>query len=214
MRNWAPNATFEELRQKLEDLSRPARLDGYLQGGIDVLYAAAWVDADACEALVVGRSADRGRDRAGHPAVLQLHGRSAHAASTPDVFAHFRHGFPRPDYKESAALIALSGTAEVSDVKTDANGYFEQDSSLDLHLKSIAPGAVDINEAELIRTYHGWFWDDRLTQMLDPGDIFSGQPAHMAAGADYHGTRGDSEWALTHYIARLRATDLRRRRAI
>ena len=65
---------------------------------------------------------------------------------------------------------------------------------------------MDINEAELIRTYHGWFWDDRLTQMLDPGDIFSGQPAHMAAGADYHRTRGDSEWALTHYIARLRAT--------
>ena len=56
--------------------------------------------------------------------------------STPDVFAHFRHGFPRPVYKESAALIALSGTAEVSDVKTDANGYFEQDSSLDLHLKA------------------------------------------------------------------------------
>ena len=31
--------------------------------------------------------------------------------------------------------------------------------------------------------------------------------AHMAAGADYHGTRSDTEWALTHYVARVRATD-------
>ena len=92
-------------------------------------------------------------------------------------------------------------------MKTDGDGYFQQDSSLDLHLENIAPGAVDIDEAELIRTYHGWFWDDRLTKMLDPGDIFSGQPAQMAPGADYHGTRSDTEWALTHYIARVRATD-------
>ena len=84
---------------------------------------------------------------------------------------------------------------------------------MDLHLKSIAPGAVDINEAELIRTYHGWFWDDRLTQMLDPGD------AILRPTGAHGGRRGlprdarRQRVSVTRYIARLRATNLQRRRA-
>ena len=207
--SWAPSATFEELRQELEDLpGRLVSIDTFKEGS-DTLYAAAWVDADDAFAKLWWWGAAQTADEIelDIPLYCSYMVEARTRPLAPDVFAHFRHGFPRPDYKESAALVELSGTAEVSDVKTDANGYFEEDSSLDLHLKSIAPGAVDIVEAELIRTYHGWFWDDRVTQMLDPGDIFSGQPAHMAAGADYHGTRGDGEWALAHYVARVRATD-------
>ncbi len=207
--SWAPSATFEELRQELEDLpGRLVSIDTFKEGS-DTLYAAAWVDADDAFAKLWWWGAAQTADEIelDIPLYCSYMVEARTRPLTPDVFAHFRHGFPRPDYKEGAALVELSGSAEVTDVKTDANGYFEQDSSLDLHLKSIAPGAVDIVEAELIRTYHGWFWDDRVTQMLDPGDIFSGQPAHMAAGADYHGTRGDGEWALAHYVARVRATD-------
>jgi len=209
--NWAPSATFEELRQKLEDMpGRLVSIDTFKEGS-DVLYAAAWVDAKDAFAKLWWWGAAQTADEINIdiPLYCSYMVEARTRPSAPDVLAHFRHGFPRPDYKESAALVELSGTASVSDVKTDAYGYFEQDSSLDLHLKSIAPGTVDLVEAELIRTYHGWFWEDeyRLTKMLDPGQIFAGKSAQMAAGADYHGTGGDAEWALTHYVARVRATD-------
>jgi len=207
--SWTPGATFEQLRQKLEDLpGRLVSIDSF-KAGNDTHFAAAWVDAEDAFAKLwwwgVGQSADEIKMDIPLYCSYMVEARTLPASA--DDFAHFRHGFPRGDYRESAALVALSGTAAVSDVKTDVNGYFEQDSSLDLHLKSIAPGAVDIVAAELIRTYHGWFWPDRVTKMLDPGEIFSGKPAQMAAGADYQGTRPDSEWGLTHYIARVRATD-------
>ena len=206
---WAPSATFEELRQSLKDLpGRLVSIDTFTKGG-DTRFAAAWVDADDAFAKLwwwgVGQDADA--IDFDIPLYCSYMVEARTLPGSPDLLAHFRHGFPRDKYKESAGLVELSGTASISDVKTDGDGYFQQDSSLDLHLENIAPGAVDIDEAELIRTYHGWFWDDRLTKMLDPGDIFSGQPAQMAPGADYHGTRSDTEWALTHYIARVRATD-------
>ena len=94
------------------------------------------------------------------------------------IFAHFRHGFPRSEYKESAALVELSGSASVSDVTTDPNGYFVQSSAIDLHLKNIASDAVDITDADLIRTYNGWFWPDipwRLQPMFDPDQILSAE---------------------------------------
>ena len=206
---WAPDATFEDLRQELEDLpGRLVSIDTFEEGS-DTLFAAAWVDADDAFAKLWwwGVGQDAAEIKMDIPLFCSYMIEARTLPGSPDHFAHFRHGFPRSAYKESAALVALSGTASVSDVKTDSNGYFEQDSSLDLQLKSIAPGPVDLVEAELIRTYHGWFWDDRLTKMLDSGEIFSGKPAQMAGGVVYHGTRSDTEWALTHYIARVRATD-------
>jgi len=207
--SWAPSATFEQLRQELEDLpGRLVSIDSFQQGS-DTLFAAAWVDAADAFAKLWWWGV--GQDAAGIKMDIPLFCSYMVEARTlpasPLHFAHFRYGFPRSEYKESAALVALSGTAAVSDVKTASNGYFEQDSSLDLHLKNIAPSAVNIVEEELIRSYHGWFWDDRVTKLGDPKDIFSGQPAHMAAGADYHGKRADNEWGLTHYISRVRATD-------
>jgi hypothetical protein len=207
--NWTPNATFEQLRQKLEDFpGRLVSIDSFKQGS-QTRFAAAWVDAEDALAKLwwwgVGQDADE--IKMDIPLYCSFMVEARTLPGSPDHFAHFRHGFPRPAYKESAALIALSGTAVVSDVKTGSGGYFEQDSSLDLHLKSVASGTADIVEAELIRTYHGWFWADRVSEMLASGDIFSGQPAEIAQGADYHGTRGDGEWGLTHYIARARATD-------
>ena len=207
--DWTPDATFEDLRQKLEDFpGRLVSLDSFVQG-TETRFAAAWVNAKDTFAKLWwwGVGQDEDEINMDLPLYCSYMVEARTLPASADQFTHFRHGFPRKAYKESAPLVALSGTAAVSDVKTDGDGYFEQDSSLDLHLKSIAAGPVDIVEAELIRTYHGWFWPDRLTKMLDPGDIFSGQPAEMAPGADYHGTRGDGEWALTHYVARVRATD-------
>lgn len=206
---WAPSATFEELRQELEDLpGRLVSVDTFEQGG-DLRFAAAWVDADDAFAKLWwwGVEQDAAAIEMDIPLFCSYMVEARTLAGSPSTFAHFRHGFPRSAYKESAPLVALSGTAAVSDVKTAPSGYFEQDSSLDLHLKNIAPGAVDIAEAELIRTYHGWFWEDRLTKMLDAGEIFAGQPAQMAPGADYHGTRADGEWGLTHWVVRVRAED-------
>jgi len=205
---WSPSATYEELRQELEDLpGRLVSIDTF-KAGSDTRYAAAWVDAGDAFAKLWWWGAAQTEDEINvdTPLYCSYIVEARTRPLSPDVLVHFRHGFPRADYNESAALVALSGTASVTDVKTDANGYFEQDSSLDLHLKNIASGTVEVVEAELIRTYHGWFWDDRVAKMLDSAEIFAGQPAQMAAGADYHGTRGDGEWALTHYVARVRAT--------
>lgn len=207
--NWSPSATFEELRQKLEDFpGRLVSIDSF-QEGATTRFAAAWVDADDSFAKPWwwGVGQDAAAIKMDIPLFCSFMVEARTLPGSPDHFAHFRHGFPRSAYKESAALLAFSGTAAVSDVKSFSSGYFEQDSSLDLHLKSVAPGSVDLVEGELIRTYHGWFWGDRLTKVLDPGEIFGGQSPVVAAGADYHGTRNDNEWALTHYVARARATD-------
>jgi len=207
--DWTPDTTFDDLRQKLEDFpGRLVSIDSF-QEGTETHFAAAWVNAKDSFAKLWwwGAGQDQGEINMDVPLYCSYMVEARTLPVSADQFVHFRHGFPRSAYKESATLVALSGTAAVSDVKTDGNGYFEQDSSLDLHLTSTASGPVDIVEAELIRAYHGWFWPDRLTKMLDSTDIFSGQPAQMAPGADYHGTRLDGEWALTHYIARVRVID-------
>jgi Peptidase family M23/Polyglycine hydrolase-like, structural repeat len=210
--SWTPNDTFEELRQKLEDFpGRLVSIDTFQQGST-TRFAAAWVDAEDAFAKLwwwsVGQTAAEIDFDIPLYCSYMIEARTL--PGTPDNFAHFRHGFPRSDYKESAALIELSGSATVSDVTTDPNGYFLQSSSIDLHVKNIASGAVDITDADLIRTYHGWFWPDipwRLQPMFDAGQILGADSTHMAAGADYHGTWGDGEWALTHYIARVRSKD-------
>jgi hypothetical protein len=207
--DWAPSATFEKLRQKLEDFpGRLVSLDAFASGG-KTLFAAAWVDSGDQFAKLWwwGVGQDEAAINMDLPLFCSYMVEARKLPGAPTLFNHFRHGFPRPAYKESASLVALSGSAQVADVKTDGGGYFEQDSSLDLHLKNIASGAVDIQQAELIRCYHGWFWPDRLTKMFDSGKIFGGKSTHMAVNADYLGTRTDTEWGCTHYIARVRATD-------
>lgn len=205
---WLPSATFEELRQELEDLpGRLVSIDAF-DDGSGKRFAAAWVDADDAFAKLWwwGVGHDAAEIEMDIPLFCSYMVEARTLPGASDHFAHFRHGFPRSAYKESAPLVQLSGTAAVTDVKTDSAGYFQQDSSLDLHLKSISPDPVDLVEAELIRTYHGWFPDDRVTKMLDPNQILGGKPAQMAPGADYHGTWWQPDWGLTHFIARVRAT--------
>jgi hypothetical protein len=211
--DWAPDVTFEDLRQKLEDFpGRLVSIDSFEEGN-QTRFAASWVNAKDTFAKLWWWGADQDADeiKMDIPLYCSYMVEARTLPALADQFAHFRHGFPRSVYKESASLVALSGTATVSDVKTGGGGYFEQDSSLDLHLKDTTPGAVDIVDDELIPTFHGWFWNDPdnpLPKMLDSGQIFSGQSAQMTPGADYHGTRLDgAQFGLTHYVARVRATD-------
>ena len=205
---WSPDTSFEDLRQSLEDLpGRLVSIDAFASG-TDLRFAAAWVDADDSFAKLWWWGVGQNEDEIDMDIPLfcsyMVEARTLPGAS--DHFSHFRHGFPRSAYKESAPLVQLSGSAVLTDLKPGSAGYFEQDSSLDLHLKSVSSDPVDLVEAELIRTYHGWFWQDRAAKMLDPGQILGGKPAQMAPGADYHGTWIDYEWGLTHDIARVRAT--------
>ena len=209
--DWTANGTFEQVRQSLEDMKgRLNSLDSFTSNG-ETHFAAAWVDNT--DALAKGWWWNVGEDAAEIKVDIPLFcSYMVEARTLPGDaahFGHFRHGFPRSAYKESAALVEITGTASVSDVVSDANGYYQENASIDLHVKNISGGAVDITEADLIRTYNGWFWPDiswRLQPMFDAGQILAANSTHMVAGADYHGTWNDSEWGLTHYVARVRAT--------
>lgn len=209
--DWTPNGNFEQVRQSLEDM--PGRLNSLdsFKSSAETRFAAVWVNNT--DALAKRWWWNVGEDAAeinvDIPLFCSYMVEARTLPSDPTHFGHFRHGFPRSAYKESTPLVEITGTASVSDVTSDANGYYKEDASVDLHVKNISGEAVDITDADLIRTYNGWFWPDtptRIQPMFDADQILDGNSKHMAAGADYHGTWNDDEWGLTHYVARVRAT--------
>jgi hypothetical protein len=125
----------------------------------------------------------------------------------PSQYAHFRHGFPRPDYAESSSLVSVTGSAEITDIPNMVGGY-GQTTELDLTLTNLTGDPVEIVEAEVINTYSGWAWPDGRAPMFT-GDtpILAGNPTTMAAGAQYSGTATYFWAGVTHLVARIRAKD-------
>lgn len=216
--DWLPGATYEEMRQALEDSQggRLVTVDSFAHHG-ETRFAVAWVDNSGGPGYWWGVGQDADTIRLEMPLYCSY---MVEARTLPGDTAHFihvRHGYPREDYVESAPLIELRGSAEVIDVTTSAD-MFTQESRLDLTIENVSGQDVDIEEADVIRSYSGWFWLDepgRLMRAFDPATgMFGSDSAHMTSGASYTRSHTDWEKGFTHYLVRVRAraADGRRQR--
>ena len=209
--DWRADVGFEDLQELLHDFpGRLVSLDPFLNGA-ELRFAALWVDAEDEFAKLWWWEV--GSDEPTVAMNCELF--CSHLVQirripgSADAFVHFRHGFPRPPYAESADLVQIGGTAELTDV-TDWMAPFDQQHELELKLSNVAGETVEILDADLLSSTSGWSHPGESWPLFDPAwnppGILAGEPTTMVPAASYAATvpHGGGIGA-THYVVRVRA---------